>query len=146
MTSVDVHEFLYGLTTWPWTSTSYYMDLQPYICGRPPVSIWTYNVRPWTSTSFYMDVQRLSVDVDQLLYGRTILHKWTFISFSMDVQHDISGRLPVPLWTYNVWPWPSTIYYMYVQHFISVCPYVPMDVRHDIRGRPPVSTWTYKIT
>ena len=104
-----------------------------------------------------MDVQRLAVDVHQLLYGRAILHKWTFISFSMDVQHDISGRRPVYLWTYNVWPWPSTIYYMdvngiYIQRLavdvhqllygraiLHKCTFISfsMDVQHDISGRPP---------
>ena len=131
------------------------MDAHPYISRRPPVSIWTYNVRPWASTSYYKDVQHN-------IHGRPSVSIWTSISCYMDVQYYISGRSSVSLWTYNmtsvdapppeslwaynVWSWPSTIYYMDVQHFISVCPYFPMDVRHDIRGRPPVSTWTYKIT
>ena len=156
---------------WPWTSTSYYMDVQHYICGRPPVSTWTYNVRPWTSTryykdvqhniSFYMDVQRLAVEVHQLLYGRAILHKSTFISSPKDVQHDINGRPPISLWTYNVWSRTSTIYCMDVQHFINGCPSVSpwtyditsMDFDQFLygcttsgHGRPPVTIWTYKIT
>ena len=144
--AVDVHQLLYGRAILhKSTFISFSMDVQHDISGRRPVYLWTYNVWQWPSTIYYMDVngiyvQRLAVDVYQLLYGRAILHKWTLISFSMDVQHDISGRPPVSLWTYNVWSWPSTLYYMDVQHFISVCPYFLMDVRHDIRGRPPVST------
>ena len=127
--AMDVHQLLYGRTTLhKWTSTSYYMDAQPYIRGRPPVSIWTYIVRPWTSTSY-----------------------------CKDVHHNIHGRPSVSIWTYNVWPWTSISYYMDVQYYISGCSSVSLwtynmtsvDAAQFIygrttcgRGRLPFTIWT----
>ena len=54
MTSVDVHEFLYGRTT---CGRGHPPVTTHCIRGRPPAPKWTYNVRPWTSTSYYKDVQ-----------------------------------------------------------------------------------------
>ena len=87
MTSVDPHQFLYGLIT------SYR--------GCPQVSLRTNNMWPWPSTNFYMDVIMKSMDVYQFLYF---------------------------VWAYNMRPWTST------------CVYI--DVKHDNRGRPSVSILT----
>ena len=64
-----------------------------------------------------MNVPRVAMDIHQLPYGRATLYKWTLIRISMDVQHDIRGRPPVSIWTYNV-----------------------------CRARPPVTIWSYSIT
>ena len=144
MTSVDVHQFLYGRTTFgrgrpPVTICNITsMDVDQFLYrrttygrGRPPVTIWSYNIT--------------SVDVHQFLYGCTMSGR---------------GRPPVSLWTYNVWPRTSTNYYLDIQRaaedihqdqygcttldawtFISLS----VDKRHDIRGRPPLSSWTYNV-
>ena len=111
MTSVDVHQFIYGRITFGRgrppvticnitstdvhqffiTSTSYYMVVQHNIRGRPPVSLWMYNVWPWTYTSYYMVVQL-----------------------------NIRRCPPVSLWTYNVWPRTSINYYMDIQRLAGV--------------------------
>ena len=78
----------------------------------------------------------------------------------MDVQHDIPGRQPVTLWTYDMWPWSSTSFYMDVQHYIAGRPSASvwtsnmrlwtstrfyMDIKNDIGGPPPASIWAYNI-
>ena len=72
---------------WARIATSYYMDVQHDILGRPTVFIWNYIMT--------------SVDVRQYLYGRTPWHLWTYTSF-MDVQHDLLVRPPVSILTYNI--------------------------------------------
>ena len=143
MTSMDVPQFPYRRTTCGRGRP----PLTQFLHGRR-------TLHPWTSTSFYMDVQRVVMDVHQLLYGRTNLHKWTSISFSMGVQHYIRGRPPISIRTYNVWPWTSTSYYMDVHHSISgrksesLWKYnmTYVDVQQFLygrtrcgRGRPPVT-------
>ena len=101
--AMDVRQLLYGRKTLhKWTSISFSIDVLHHILGRPPVSIWTYNVWPWTSTSYYMDVPHYiserqsvslrtykitSVDVHLFLYERTMCGH---------------GCPPVTILTYNI--------------------------------------------
>ena len=85
MTSVDVHQFLYGRTR----------------CGpgRPPVTIWTYNLTYADIHQFLSGCLPCDSGCPPVSIQTCIM---TSTSFSMYVQYDIRGRPSASIWTYKM--------------------------------------------